>query len=82
MVEVDDTSYRDAAATLGIRLENLKMVIFRGRRKIFRGMQRSLAEFASAHAVPASQPTAAERRIFGRSAASAGATRDRQEAGA
>lgn len=43
MVEVDGVSYRDAAAQLGIRLENLKMVIFRGRRKIFRGMERSLA---------------------------------------
>lgn len=41
-VEVDGVSYRDAAADLGIRLENLKMVIFRGRRKIFRGMEQSL----------------------------------------
>ncbi|MFT4514433.1 MAG: RNA polymerase sigma factor (sigma-70 family) [Planctomycetota bacterium] len=47
MVEVDGHSYRDAAADLGIRLENLKMVIFRGRRKIFRGMERSLAELAA-----------------------------------
>ncbi|MFT4840749.1 MAG: RNA polymerase sigma factor (sigma-70 family) [Planctomycetota bacterium] len=46
MVEVDGRSYRDAAADLGIRLENLKMVIFRGRRKVFRGMERSLAELA------------------------------------
>lgn len=44
MVEVDGVSYRDAAATLGIRVENLKMVIFRGRRKIFRGMGLSLAD--------------------------------------
>lgn len=43
-VEVDGISYRDAASELGIRLENLKMVIFRGRRKIFRGMARSLEE--------------------------------------
>jgi RNA polymerase sigma-70 factor, ECF subfamily len=42
MVEVDGISYRDAAAALGIRLENLKMVVFRGRRKIFRGMEQSL----------------------------------------
>lgn len=48
MVEVDDISYRDAAAALGIRLENLKMVIFRGRRKIFRGMERSLADLGPA----------------------------------
>ena len=46
MVEVDGISYRDAASALGIRLENLKMVIFRGRRKIFRGMERSLSGLA------------------------------------
>ncbi len=45
MVEVEGVSYRDAAAALEIRLENLKMVIFRGRRKIFRGMETSLALF-------------------------------------
>lgn len=44
MVEVESTSYKQAAAALGIRLENLKMVIFRGRRKIYRGLQKSLAE--------------------------------------
>ena len=44
MVEVEGCSYRDTAEALGIRLENLKMVIFRGRRKIFRGMELSLTE--------------------------------------
>lgn len=44
MVEVEGVSYRDAAAALGIRLENLKMVIFRGRRKVFRGMETSLVD--------------------------------------
>ncbi|MGE3174206.1 MAG: RNA polymerase sigma factor [Planctomycetota bacterium] len=44
MVEVEGRSYRDAAAVLDIRLENLKMVIFRGRRKIFRGMAQSLQQ--------------------------------------
>ncbi|GAB4147406.1 MAG: hypothetical protein Fur0037_15570 [Planctomycetota bacterium] len=44
LVEIDGASYKDAASDLGIRLENLKMVIFRGRRKIFRGMAQSLAE--------------------------------------
>ena len=44
MVEVEGRSYRETAEELGIRLENLKMVIFRGRRKIFRGMELSLAE--------------------------------------
>lgn len=46
MVEVEGVSYKDAATELGIRLENLKMVIFRGRRKIFRGMEQSLGDLA------------------------------------
>jgi RNA polymerase sigma-70 factor (ECF subfamily) len=40
LVEVDGLSYRDAASSLGIKLENLKMVIFRARRKIHRSMRR------------------------------------------
>ena len=40
MVEVEEKSYRDAAAELGIKLENLKMVIFRARKKIHRSMRR------------------------------------------
>ncbi|MEX1025369.1 MAG: RNA polymerase sigma factor [Planctomycetota bacterium] len=40
LVEVEESSYRDAAADLGIKLENLKMVIFRARRKIHRSMKR------------------------------------------
>lgn len=40
LVEVDGLSYRDAARELGIKLENLKMVIFRARRKIHRSMRR------------------------------------------
>ncbi|NOT30943.1 MAG: RNA polymerase sigma factor [Planctomycetes bacterium] len=40
LVEVEGQSYRDAARELGIRLENLKMVIFRARRKIHRSMRR------------------------------------------
>jgi len=40
LVEVEDLSYRDAAGELGIKLENLKMVIFRARRKIHRSMRR------------------------------------------
>ncbi|MCK5943867.1 MAG: RNA polymerase sigma factor [Planctomycetes bacterium] len=59
MVEVDGRSYREAAAELGIRLENLKMVIFRGRRKIFRGMERSLAELR-AHSDTSEQMGASE----------------------
>lgn len=51
-VEVDGVSYRDAAADLGIRLENLKMVIFRGRRKIFRGMAQSLLHLQAQGQMP------------------------------
>ncbi len=40
LVEVEEHSYRDAALALGIKLENLKMVIFRARRKIHRSMRR------------------------------------------
>ena len=40
LVEVEDRSYRDSAEDLGIKLENLKMVIFRARRKIHRAMRR------------------------------------------
>jgi RNA polymerase sigma factor (sigma-70 family) len=65
MVEVDGVSYRDAAVALGIRLENLKMVIFRGRRKIFRGMEKSLEALgqvtASAPAHGARPDTATQR---------------------
>ena len=37
---MDDVSYREAAEDLEIKLENLKMVIFRARRKIHRAMRR------------------------------------------
>ena len=40
LVEVDGVSYRQAATSLGIKLENLKMVIFRARKKIHRAMRR------------------------------------------
>ena len=44
MVEVDGMPYRGVAAALGIRPENLKMVVFRSRQKIHRGMQRQLQQ--------------------------------------
>jgi len=40
LVEVEERSYRTAAGELEIKLENLKMVIFRARRKIHRSMRR------------------------------------------
>jgi RNA polymerase sigma-70 factor (ECF subfamily) len=51
MVEVDGASYNDTASALGIRLENLKMVIFRGRRKIYRGLNKTLQALASPSAL-------------------------------
>ncbi len=51
LVEVEGASYKEAAADLGIRLENLKMVIFRGRRKIFRGLHRTLEDLGNAQPV-------------------------------
>jgi len=43
LVEVEDRSYRETAEDLGIKLENLKMVIFRARKKIYRAMRRVLS---------------------------------------
>lgn len=43
LVEVKGTSYKQASEDMQIKLENLKMVIFRARKKIFRGMRKSLA---------------------------------------
>ena len=62
MVEVEGRSYRDTAAALEIRLENLKMVIFRGRRKIYRGMEASLAGLqASGDAIDAAAAAKASK---------------------
>jgi RNA polymerase sigma-70 factor (ECF subfamily) len=57
MVEVEETSYRAAAEALGIKLENLKMVIFRARRKIHRAMRRAF-DGLSAECRPARDPRA------------------------
>jgi hypothetical protein len=58
-VEVGGSSYREAAEELGIRLENLKMVIFRARRKIFRAMRREF-DGMSPDCRPAREPKARE----------------------
>lgn len=44
MVEIDDMPYRDVAFALGVRPENLKMIVFRSRQKICRDMARQLAQ--------------------------------------
>lgn len=59
LVEVDERSYRDAAAELSIKLENLKMVIFRARRKIHRSMRR-VFDGLSPDCRPAREPKAGE----------------------
>jgi len=58
MVEVEERSYRAAAEELAIKLENLKMVIFRARRKIHRAMRR-VFDGLSADCRPARDPRAA-----------------------
>ncbi|MEO0480136.1 MAG: sigma-70 family RNA polymerase sigma factor [Planctomycetota bacterium] len=47
-VEVEHWSYKQVAESLGIRVENLKMVIFRARRKIVRGLTETLATMSVA----------------------------------
>ena len=60
LIEVEGVSYRAAAADLGIRLENLKMVIFRARRKIHRSMRR-VFDGMSPDCRPARDPRNIER---------------------
>jgi DNA-directed RNA polymerase specialized sigma24 family protein len=43
LVEVENLCYRDASAALRMKVENLKMVIFRARRKMYRHMRRQFA---------------------------------------
>jgi RNA polymerase sigma factor (sigma-70 family) len=43
LVEVEERSYRETADLLGIKVENLKMVIFRARKKIFRAMHKVMS---------------------------------------
>lgn len=42
LVEVEGLLYRDAAELLSVRAENMKMLVFRARRKVYRGMNRIL----------------------------------------
>ena len=67
-IERNSVEFRDAAAVLGIRPENLKMVVFRGRQKIQRGMANQLARAAQdAGAVAADRPGRSPVRSPGRS---------------
>lgn len=42
LVEIHRLGYRDAAAVVGVRLENFKMIVCRARKKIFQSMVRTL----------------------------------------
>ncbi len=72
LVEVEGASYRQAAKELGIRLENLKMVIFRSRRKVLRGMQRTLDDLGAC-LVPTVEARPLARRVAAASALAAAA---------
>ena len=50
LVEVEGFTYKEVSAEMGIKVENLKMVIFRARKKIMRNMQRRLEGAARASA--------------------------------
>ncbi len=43
LVEIEGLPYKESAKDLGIRLENLKMVIFRARKKIHRALDRAMS---------------------------------------
>ena len=65
LVEVKEWSYKQTAAELGIKLENLKMVIFRARRKIHRSMRRvfdGLAPDCRPARDPSSEELAADKK--------------------
>ncbi len=68
LVEVTGLSYREAATELGIKLENLKMVIFRARRKIHRSMRRVFEGLP-----PDVRPARDPRKVDAAASAAAGA---------
>jgi RNA polymerase sigma-70 factor (ECF subfamily) len=73
LVEVSGLSYREAARELGIKLENLKMVIFRARRKIHRSMRR-VFEGLPPDLRPAREGTGSRRQELGCEAEELGAS--------
>jgi DNA-directed RNA polymerase specialized sigma24 family protein len=48
LVEVDVLPYKEVAAMLDVRVENLKMMIFRARRKVYTIMKRKFSAGQSA----------------------------------
>ncbi len=81
MVEVEESSYREAAQRLGIKLENLKMVIFRARRKIHRSMRR-VFEGQAPDCRPARDPQRGGASSSGAPSAASGGRRTLDGAGA
>ena len=73
LVEVEEWSYRQTAAELEIKLENLKMVIFRARRKIHRSMRR-VFDGLSPDCRPARDPSTGSEAFAERGGASASST--------
>jgi RNA polymerase sigma factor (sigma-70 family) len=70
LVEVEEWSYRQTAAELEIKLENLKMVIFRARRKIHRSMRR-VFDGLTPDCRPAREPSSESGAVADRGSASA-----------
>lgn len=64
LVEVEGKAYKESAEELGIRLENLKMVIFRARKKIHRALDRAMAMVSS------SPPSSWKPEVSGRASSS------------
>jgi len=62
LVEVEGLPYREAAAQVEVRVENLKMMVFRARRKIFTIMKRKFqaGQDAADRQAMAAQPEGAE----------------------
>jgi RNA polymerase sigma factor (sigma-70 family) len=63
-VEVEGSGYRELAAQTGLPVTNLKMVVFRGRRRIFRGMVESLAALERCEPVLEPLPEQADDRCI------------------
>ncbi|MBL7007478.1 MAG: RNA polymerase sigma factor [Planctomycetes bacterium] len=65
LVEVEGLPYREAAAQVEVRVENLKMMVFRARRKIFTIMKRKFqaGRDASDRTAMAAQPDSGGARV-------------------
>jgi RNA polymerase sigma-70 factor (ECF subfamily) len=62
MTEIDGRRYRDIAEELGLTVLNVKMIVFRARRRILRGMTQALARLPSGRPVDAGDVRPADPR--------------------